>query len=78
MAIGNVAAMSEPDASVQTVASVILVEEAHREAVMRDLLDLAERGQDVSEVLAELWRTDNSLAALRERRAHLEAQRLDH
>ncbi|UYW29500.1 hypothetical protein OKC48_13650 [Methylorubrum extorquens] len=70
--------MSEPDASVQTVAFVILVEEAHREALLRDLLDLAERGQDVSEVLAELWRTDNSLAALRERRAHLKTRRRDH
>lgn len=78
MATGNVAAMSEPDASVQTVAFVILVEEAHREALLRDLLDLAERGQDVSEVLAELWRTDNSLAALRERRAHLKTRRRDH
>lgn len=70
--------MLEPDASVQTVAAVILVEEAHREALLRDLLDLAERGQDASEVLAELWRTDHSLTALRERRTHLETQGRDH
>lgn len=66
------------DASVQTVVAVILIKEAHREVLLRDLLDLAERGQDVSEVVAELWRTDSSLAALRERRAHLEAQGRDH
>lgn len=60
------------------MAAVILVEEANREVLLRDLLDLAERGQDVSEVLAALWWTDNSLAALRERRAHLEAQGRDH
>ncbi|MGW9819333.1 hypothetical protein ACUXK4_001897 [Methylorubrum extorquens] len=40
-----------PDAS---VLAVIRVEEAHREAVMRDLLDLAERGQETAKVLSAL------------------------
>lgn len=69
---------SDPAVSMQALLALILAEEAHREALLRDLLDLAERGLDVSEVLAALWRTDNSLAALRERRAHLEARCRDH
>lgn len=69
---------SDPDVSKQALLALILVEEAHREALLRDLLDLAERGQNVSEVLASLWRTDQSLAALRERQAHVEAQGRDY
>jgi hypothetical protein len=69
---------SKPDASMQALLASILAEEAHREALLRDLLDLAERGQNVSQVLASLWRTGHSLAALRERRAYLEAQGRDH
>lgn len=39
---------SDPAVFMQALLALILVEEAHREAL---LLDLAERGQNVSEVL---------------------------
>ena len=58
----------------ETLDAIIRVEEAHREALMRDLLDLAERGQETAEVLSELRRAEDNLAALRDRRAHLEAR----
>ena len=67
----------EPDTPTQTLLGVIRVEEAHREALMRDLLDLAERGQDTAEVLASLRQVEDGLAVLRERVAHLEAQKSD-
>lgn len=63
-----------PGKAVENLLAVIRAEEAHREALKRDLLDLAERGQETAEVVSALWRTENSLAALRERRAHLEAR----
>ncbi|WP_458032769.1 hypothetical protein [Methylorubrum extorquens] len=61
----------------KTLDAVIRVEEAYREALMRDLLDLAERGQETAEVLSELRRTEDGLAALRERRAHPEVRGRD-
>lgn len=66
-----------PGKAVEALLAAIRAEEAHREALTRDLLDLAERGQDTAEVLAALRRTEDSLASLRERRAHVEMERFD-
>ena len=57
------------DTSVQALLGVIRVEQAHREALMRDLLDLAERGQDTAEVRSALRQAEDNLAGLRERLA---------
>lgn len=61
------------DISVQALLGVIRVEQAHRETLMRDLLDLAERGQDTAEVRSALRQAEDNLASLRERLARREA-----
>lgn len=61
------------DTSVQALLGVIRVEQAHREVLMRDLLDLAERGQDTAEVRSALRQAEDNLASLRERLARREA-----
>lgn len=61
--------VEETNTPVQTLLGIIRVEEAHRDALMRDLLDLAERGQDTTEVRSALRQTEDNLATLRERLA---------
>lgn len=56
----------EPDTPLQTLLGLIRVEEANRETLMRDLLDLAERGQDTAEAWSALRQTEDNLDALRE------------
>lgn len=65
----------EPHTPVQTLLSVIRVEKARREALMSDLLDLAERGQDMTEVRSALRQTEESLTSLHERLARWEPPR---